>query len=174
MGFFDKVLRFGEGKKMKSFQAGVAQVSALEDSVRPLDDAALRAKTVEFRARIAQGTSIEELVPEAFAVARETARRAVAMRPFDVQVLGGLVLHSGAISEMKTGEGKTLVATMPVYLNALSGGPVHVVTVNDYLAGRDAAWMGPVYEGLGLTVGVLQNGIDWADRVVAYLSDVTY
>jgi len=174
MGFFDKVLRFGEGKKMKSFQAGVAQVSALEDSVRPLDDAALRAKTVEFRARIAQGTSIEELVPEAFAVAREMAWRTVAMRPFDVQVLGGLVLHSGAISEMKTGEGKTLVATMPVYLNALGGQPVHVVTVNDYLASRDAAWMGPVYEALGLTVGVLQNNMSPADRKAAYQCDVVY
>ena len=174
MGLLDKVLRFGEGKKMKSFQAGVAEVSALEDSVQPLDDAALRAKTVEFRERLAQGETIEELVPEAFAVARETARRTVAMRPFDVQVLGGLVLHSGAIAEMKTGEGKTLVATMPIYANALTGRPAHVVTVNDYLAARDAAWMGPVYEALGLTVGVLQNNMSSADRRSAYECDVVY
>jgi preprotein translocase subunit SecA len=174
MSIFDKVLRFGEGKKLKAFQGVVAHVGELEDPVRSLDDAALQAKTVEFRDRYAQGETLDDLAPEAFAVVREVARRAVGMRPFDVQVLGALVLHSGAIAEMKTGEGKTLVATMPVYLNAISGKPVHVVTVNDYLAGRDAAWMGPVYEGLGLTVGALQNNMPGAERKAAYQCDVVY
>jgi len=174
MGLFDKVLHFGEGKKMKVFEAMVAKVAAFEDAVVALDDAAIRSKASEFRDRLDRGETLDEIQPEAFAVAREAARRAVGMRPFDVQVLGAAVLHSGAIAEMKTGEGKTLVATLPVYLNALSGRPVHVVTVNDYLAGRDAAWMGPVYEALGLTVGALQNSMNTADRRAAYTCDVVY
>jgi len=170
----DKVLRFGEGKKLKTLAEAVTRVSALEDTVAPLSDDALRAKTDEFRARLRDGETLEDLLPEVFAVAREAARRAVGMRPFDVQVMGAVVLHQGSIAEMKTGEGKTLVATMPVYLNALAGQGVHLVTVNDYLAGRDAAWMGPVYEMLGLSVGALQNSMDEADRRAAYQADVTY
>ncbi len=170
----DKLLRFGEGKKLKMLQEIVARVSALEDGVTPLSDDALKAKTVKFRERLADGETLDDLLPEAFAVAREAARRATGMRPFDVQVMGAVALHQGCIAEMKTGEGKTLVATMPVYLNALAGRGVHVVTVNDYLAGRDAAWMGPVYETLGLKVAALQNNMEPADRAEAYQADITY
>jgi len=170
----EKVLRFGEGKKLKQLEELVARVSALEPEVSRLSDEALRAKTAEFKARLAQGETLDDLLPEAFAVVREAAKRTLGMRPFDVQVMGAIVLHQGNIAEMKTGEGKTLVATMPVYLNALTGRGVHVVTVNDYLAARDAAWMGPVYEFLGLTVGALQNSMDAAERKKAYQADVTY
>jgi preprotein translocase subunit SecA len=171
---FNKLLHFGEGKKIKVLQEIVAGVAAWEDAITPLSDEGLRSKTVEFRARLAEGETLDDLLPEAFAVAREAARRATGMRPFDVQVMGAVALHQGSIAEMKTGEGKTLVATMPVYLNALTGRGVHLVTVNDYLAGRDAAWMGPVYEALGLTVASLQNNMEQAARVEAYKSDVTY
>ena len=170
----DKFLRFGEGKKLKVLEAAVERVSALEDTVTPLSDEALRAKTQEFKDRLSEGETLDDLLPEAFAVAREAARRATGMRPFDVQVMGAVALHQGSIAEMKTGEGKTLVATLPVYLNALAGRGVHVVTVNDYLAGRDATWMGPVYEALGLSVASLQNNMDSADRVAAYKADITY
>ena len=170
----DKLLRIGEGKKLKILQEAAVQVAALESSVSPLTDTALRDKTAEFKGRLAAGESLDDLMPEAFAVAREAARRATGMRPFDVQVMGAVALHQGSIAEMKTGEGKTLVATMPVYLNALAERGVHVVTVNDYLAGRDAAWMGPVYEALGLSVASLQNNMDPADRVEAYKADITY
>ncbi len=174
MGLLDKVLRFGEGKKMRVHEAVVGQVSQFEPDIAALDDPGIRAKADEFRERLARGETLDDVAPEAFAVAREAARRSVGMRPFDVQVLGASILHSGAIAEMKTGEGKTLVATMPAYLNALAGAPVHIVTVNDYLAGRDAAWMGPVYEALGLTVGTLQNSMSPADRAAAYRCDVVY
>jgi preprotein translocase subunit SecA len=170
----DKVLRFGEGKKLRLLEEAVARVNAFEPEVSVLSDEALRAKTAEFQERFAQGETLDDLMPEAFAVAREAAKRSTGMRPFDMQVMGAVVLHQGAISEMKTGEGKTLVATMPVYLNALSGRGVHVVTVNDYLAGRDAAWMGPVYEFLGLRVAALQNSMEAAERREAYLADITY
>lgn len=171
---FEKVLRYGEGKKLKQLEETVARVSALEGEISPLSDEALRAKTDEFKARLAQGETLDDLLPEAFAVVREAAKRALGMRPFDVQVMGAVVLHQGAVAEMKTGEGKTLAATMPVYLNALTGRGVHVVTVNDYLAARDAAWMGPVYEFLGLAVAALQNSMDAAERRQAYRADVTY
>lgn len=170
----DKVLRFGEGKKLKQLEEAVARVAAWEGDIAPLSDEALRAKTGEFRSRLDRGESLDDLLPEAFAVAREAAKRATGMRPFDVQVMGATVLHQGSIAEMKTGEGKTLVATMPVYLNALAGKGVHVVTVNDYLAGRDAAWMGPVYEFLGLSVAALQNNMDAGERRAAYQADITY
>jgi preprotein translocase subunit SecA len=170
----DKVLRFGEGKKLRLLEEAVASVAAHEPAVAALSDSALRQKTVEFKERLSRGETLDELLPEAFAVVREAARRTTGMRPFDVQVMGAVVLHQGSIAEMKTGEGKTLVATMPVYLNALTGRGVHVVTVNDYLAGRDAAWMGPVYEFLGLTVAALQNSMEAAERRQAYLADVTY
>ncbi|MBN1628697.1 MAG: preprotein translocase subunit SecA, partial [Thermoleophilia bacterium] len=170
----DKVLRMGEGKKLKKLEAIVASVAAWDSEISRLSDEALRAKTPEFMRRFDGGETLDDLLPEAFAVAREAARRATGMRPFDVQVMGAVVLHQGSIAEMKTGEGKTLVATMPVYLNALAGRGVHLVTVNDYLAGRDAAWMGPVYEFLGLTVAALQNGMETEARREAYKADITY
>ncbi len=170
----DKVLRMGEGKKLKKLEATVASVAEWDGRIAPLSDEALRAKTPEFMRRVDAGETLDDLLPEVFAVVREAARRTTGMRPFDVQVMGAVVLHQGAIAEMKTGEGKTLVATMPVYLNALTGRGVHVVTVNDYLAGRDAAWMGPVYEFLGLTVAALQNGMETDARREAYRADITY
>jgi len=170
----DRMLRFGEGKKLRLLEEAVVAVGAFEADVAALTDDELRAKTAEFRQRLAGGETLDDLMPEAFAVAREAAKRTTGMRPFDVQVMGAVVLHQGSIAEMKTGEGKTLVATMPVYLNALAGQGVHVVTVNDYLAGRDAAWMGPVYEFLGLKVAALQNSMEGTERREAYQADITY
>ena len=164
----------GEGRKVKVLQQRVEAVSALEPEMEKLSDPQLRGKTDEFRERLAGGETIDDLLPEAFAVVREVSRRTLGMRPFDVQVMGGIVLHEGKIAEMKTGEGKTLAATMPVYLNALEGKGVHVVTVNDYLARRDAAWMGEIYTFLGLEVGLIQESMDFEERKVAYHSDVTY
>jgi preprotein translocase subunit SecA len=169
-----KILRMGEGRKVKVLQQRVEAVSALEPEMEKLSDPQLRGKTDEFRERLAGGETIDDLLPEAFAVVREVSRRTLGMRPFDVQVMGGIVLHEGKIAEMKTGEGKTLAATMPVYLNALEGKGVHVVTVNDYLARRDAAWMGEIYTFLGLEVGLIQESMDFEERKVAYHSDVTY
>ena len=169
-----KILRMGEGRKLKVLQRAVEEISALEPGVEKLSDEELRAKTGEFRERLENGETLEGILPEAFAVVREASRRTLGMRPFDVQVMGGIVLHQGKISEMKTGEGKTLAATMPVYLNALSGKGAHVVTVNDYLARRDAQWMGEVYEFLGLTVGLVQDGMGFDERKTAYGSDITY
>ncbi|ADH86355.1 preprotein translocase subunit SecA [Desulfurivibrio alkaliphilus] len=159
---------------LKSLQPMVERINALEPEIAPLDDAALAAKTVEFRERLEQGATLDDLLPEAFAVVREASRRVLSMRHFDVQLIGGIVLHQGKIAEMKTGEGKTLVATLAVYLNALTGRGVHVVTVNDYLARRDAEWMGRLYNFLGLTVGVVIPGVDDAARKEAYAADVTY
>ena len=161
-------------RSLKSHQRRVPEINALEPAIRALDDAALAAKTVEFRARIAQGVSLDALLPEAFAVVREASRRVLGMRHFDVQLIGGMVLHSGRIAEMRTGEGKTLVATLPVYLNALSGKGVHLVTVNDYLARRDAEEMGLLYGFLGLTTGVIVPNLSDEERRAAYHSDVTY
>ncbi|OPX19586.1 MAG: preprotein translocase subunit SecA [Desulfobacca sp. 4484_104] len=152
----------------------VEQVNSLEPGLQKLSDAQLQAKTAEFKARLEQGASLEELLPEAFAVAREASVRVLGMRPFDVQIIGAAVLHEGKIAEMKTGEGKTLVAVLPVYLNALTGDGVHVVTVNDYLARRDSAWMGKVYQFLGLRVGIIVHGLDDQERRQAYAADVTY
>jgi len=174
MKLVDKVLHFGEGRRMKAIEALVGQVSALEAGMVKRSDEDLRAQTAVFKSRIDRGATLDELLPEAFAAAREAARRSVGMRPFDVQVVGACVLHQGGIAEMKTGEGKTLVATMPVYLNALSGKGVHLVTVNDYLAGRDAEWMGPVYRFLGLDVAALQNSMESGARRAAYAAAVTY
>ena len=169
-----KILRMGEGRKVKALQQRVEAVSALEPEVERLPDAALRAKTDKFRERLAGGEGLDSVLPEAFAVVREASRRTLGMRPFDVQVMGGIALHEGKIAEMKTGEGKTLAATMPVYLNALSGKGVHIVTVNDYLARRDANWMGEIYEFLGLKVGLIQESMGFAERKEAYGSDLTY
>jgi preprotein translocase subunit SecA len=152
----------------------VAAINEMEPQIKALSDEALRAKTLEFRRQLADGTPLDDLLVPAFAVAREGALRTLKMRPFDVQLMGGLVLHRGKIAEMKTGEGKTLMATLPVYLNALEGKGVHVVTVNDYLARRDSDWMGRIYRFLGLSVGVIQHDMPDADRKVAYAADVTY
>ena len=152
----------------------IAQINELEDRMKALSDADFPAKTAEYKKRLADGETVDDLLPEAFALAREAAWRAVNMRPFDVQLVGGIVLHEGKIAEMKTGEGKTLVATLPVYLNALTGRGVHVVTVNDYLARRDAEWMGQVYGFLGMDVGIIVHGLNDAQRKEAYGTDITY
>ncbi|NMC70393.1 MAG: preprotein translocase subunit SecA [Myxococcales bacterium] len=159
---------------MKRIRPIVVAINELEPKMRALDDAALRAKTVEFRERLARGAKLDDLLVEAFAVAREAGRRALEMRHFDVQLVGGVVLHEGRIAEMKTGEGKTLVATLPLYLNALEGKGAHLVTVNDYLASRDAEWMGKLYRFLGLTVGVIVHGQSNLEKKRAYRCDITY
>ena len=152
----------------------VDEINQLEPGIRALSDAGLRGKSDEFRRRLADGETVDDLLPEAFAVVREASIRTLGMRPFDVQMIGGIVLHQGKIAEMKTGEGKTLVATMPVYLNALTGRGVHLVTVNDYLARRDSEWMGKIYRFLGLRVGCIVHGLDDRERREAYHADVTY
>ena len=161
-------------RDVKRLQPEVAAINALEPEIKALSDEALEAKSEEFRRQLAAGKTVDDLLVPAFAVVREAARRALGMRHYDVQLVGGMVLHQGKIAEMRTGEGKTLVATLPVYLNALSGQGVHVVTVNDYLARRDAEWMGQVYRFLGLSVGVVQHGISDEERRKSYQSDVTY
>src|SRR2546427_1779861 len=170
----DRILRFGEGKRLKEFVAKSEQVSGHEDDMKVMSDAELRGLTAEFRERFGEGETLDDLLPEAFAAVREAARRTLGQRHFDVQLVGGVALHHGYISEMKTGEGKTLVATAPAYLNALAGEGVHVVTVNDYLARRDAQWMGPVYRFLGLTVGTIQARMRPDERTPAYNADITY
>jgi len=159
---------------LRQYTKTVNKINSLEEDLKTLDDAALGAKTGEFQTRFSGGESLEDLQPEAFAVAREAAVRALGMRPFDVQLIGGMVLHDGNIAEMRTGEGKTLVATLPAYLNAISGDGVHIVTVNEYLAQRDADWMRPVYEFLGLTVGVTRSGQTQEEKRAAYSCDITY
>ncbi|MBX3504805.1 MAG: preprotein translocase subunit SecA [Parvibaculum sp.] len=161
-------------RKIKAYKARVDAINALEADMASLSDEALKAKTVEFRARLAGGTTLDELLPEAFAAVREAAKRALGQRHYDVQLIGGMVLHEGNISEMKTGEGKTLVSTLAAYLNALPGKGVHIVTVNDYLAKRDAEWMGQVHRFLGLEVGVILHGLDDNQRREAYAADITY
>src|SRR5262249_31946358 len=152
----------------------VQRISELEPSLLGLDEAALAARTAAFKERLAKGESLDALLPEAFAVVREAGRRGLNMRHFDVQLIGGIVLHRGTIAEMKTGEGKTLVATLAAYLNALEGKGVHVVTVNDYLAKRDSEWMGRIFRFLGLSVGVIQHHLGDQERQVAYGADITY
>ena len=174
LGLLKKVFGTHNERELKRIQSYVDQVNALEPETEKLSDADLKAKTDEFRKRYQDGARLEELIPEAFAVVREAGRRTLNMRHFDVQLVGGVVLHEGKISEMKTGEGKTLVATLPVYLNALSGKGVHVVTVNEYLAKRDAEWMGTIYKFLGLSVGVIYSDMPEEDRQAAYQADVTY
>src|SRR5580693_6855242 len=159
---------------VKGFDKPVAKINALEPELIKLSDEQLRAKTIEFRERLEKGETLDDLLPEAFATVREGAKRTLGQRHFDVQLKGGMVLHSGKIAEMRTGEGKTLVATLAVYLNALEGKGVHVVTVNDYLANRDAEWMGRIYRFLGLTVGVIVHGLSQPERQRAYHSDITY
>ncbi len=168
------ILGTANDRSLKAYQRRVPQINALEPAISALTDQALRAKTREFREKLVNGATLDELLPEAFAVVREAGRRTLGQRHFDVQLVGGMVLHDGKIAEMKTGEGKTLVATLPVYLNALNGAGVHVVTVNDYLARRDAEWMGQIYRFLGLTVGVIVHGLDDMQRRDAYAADITY
>jgi preprotein translocase subunit SecA len=169
-----KIIGTKNDRELKRLEAKIQEINALEPEMQKLADSDFPAKTAEFRRRLAEGESTDDILPEAFALCREAGRRALNMRHFDVQLIGGIVLHEGKIAEMKTGEGKTLVATLPVYLNALEGKGVHVVTVNDYLAKRDAAWMGPIYRMLGLTVGVIVHDLDEEERRAAYACDVTY
>ncbi|MCS6996121.1 MAG: preprotein translocase subunit SecA [Casimicrobiaceae bacterium] len=175
---FDRLLKsiFGSrnDRLLKRYLARVSQINALEPAMRALDDEALRGKTAEFKARLDRGEPLDSLLPEAFAVVREAARRTLDMRHFDVQLIGGMALHEGKIAEMRTGEGKTLVATLPIYLNALTGRGVHLVTVNDYLARRDADWMGRIYRFLGMSVGVVVSQQDHASKIAAYRADITY
>jgi preprotein translocase subunit SecA len=176
--FGDALLKrlFGTSKErgFKRYKPLLDAVASHEPRIAAMTNDEMRVQTAVFRKRLAEGATLDDILPESFAVVRETSKRVLGMRPFDVQVLGAIVLHEGKIAEMVTGEGKTLVATMPLYLNALSGKGVHLVTVNDYLARRDSQWMGPVFEFLGLTVGLIQQGMDTAERQVAYRSDITY
>ena len=169
-----KIFGTRNDRELKRMGKVVARINALEEAMQALDDDALRAKTEEFRSRLSEGETLAQLLPEAFAVVREAGVRALGMRHFDVQLIGGMTLHDGKIAEMRTGEGKTLVATLPAYLNSLPDHSVHLVTVNDYLAGRDAAWMGPLYEFLGLSVGVVRSGQSGEEKKAAYACDVVY
>ena len=174
MGLMEKIFGDINTKEVKKVEKIADQVMALEDQMAALTDEELKAKTPEFKERLANGETLDDLLPEAFAVCREAAWRSVGMKHFKVQVIGGIVLHQGRIAEMKTGEGKTLVATLPTYLNALEGKGVHVITVNDYLAKRDAEWMGKIYTFLGLSVGCVIHGISDKTRKAAYRADITY
>ncbi len=170
----DRIMRAGEGKILRDLAKIVDKVNSFEATTSPLTDEALQAKTLEFKRRLADGETLDDLLPEAFAVVREAAKRTLGQRHYDVQLMGGAALHLGNIAEMRTGEGKTLVATLPSYLNALAGKGVHVVTVNDYLAERDSEWMGRIHRFLGLTVGVILNNMSPAERRAAYACDITY
>ena len=174
MGLFKSLFGEGTSRELKAIYPIVDKIEALADEYKALTDAQLQAKTVEFKERLANGETLDDVLPEAFATAREAADRVLGMRPYRVQLVGGVVLHQGRIAEMKTGEGKTLVATLPAYLNALSGNGVHVVTVNDYLAKRDSEWMGKVHRFLGLKVGLIVHGLSSAERKEAYAADITY
>ena len=174
MGLFTKVFGTYSQRELKSIYPIVDKITALEEDYKKLTDAELQAKTPEFKARLTQGETLDDILPEAFATVREAADRVLGMRPYPVQLVGGIVLHQGRIAEMKTGEGKTLVATLPAYLNALTGEGVHIVTVNDYLAKRDSEWMGKVHRFLGLTVGLIIHDMKKEERQKAYQSDITY
>ena len=174
LGFIQKLLGNKNAKEIKRIRSIVDEINGLEPSMLSLSDISLRGKTEEFKARLAEGETLDDILPEAFAVVREASKRVLGMRHFDVQMIGGIVLHRGNIAEMRTGEGKTLVATLPVYLNALSGKGVHVVTVNDYLAKRDSEWMGRLYNFLGLSTGLIVAGLDYDQRKQSYGADITY
>ena len=174
MSILDRALRLGEGKQFKTYSKRVERINRWEGELELLEDDELRGHADALRERARNGEALDDLLAETFAVVRETSRRTMGMRHFDVQLIGGMVLHGGSIAEMKTGEGKTLTATLAVALNALAGKGVHVVTVNDYLARRDAEWMSPLYHGLGLTVGVLQNMQPHQEKRAAYAADITY
>src|SRR5688572_22684873 len=176
MGILDRILRAGEGKKLKALQAMVPEIGALEPAIHKLSDAELQAKTPEFRERLANGADLDDIAVEAFAVMREAATRVIGQRHYDVQLMGGAALHFGWVAEMKTGEGKTLVSTLPAYLNGLAGKGVHLVTVNDYLARRDSEWMGRIHRFLGLSVGLIIPGFKStpAEKRAQYACDITY
>src|SRR5579862_8244821 len=172
--FLAKVFGTKHARDVKAMMPLIAAINELEPQMQALTNEELAAQTVAFREQLAQGATLDDLLVPAFAAVREAGRRYVNMRHFDVQLIGGIVLHRGKIAEMKTGEGKTLVATLPVYLNALAGKGVHVVTVNDYLAKRDSEWMGRIYKGLGMTVGVIVHDLDDGERRESYACDITY
>ena len=174
MGLFTKVFGTYSQRELKSIYPIVDKITALEEDYKKLTDAQLQAKTPECKERLANGETLDDILPEAFATVREAADRVLGMRPYPVQLVGGIVLHQGRIAEMKTGEGKTLVATLPAYLNALTGEGVHIVTVNDYLAKRDSEWMGKVHRFLGLTVGLIIHDMKKEERQKAYAADITY
>src|SRR3982751_690759 len=173
-GLIDRALRMGEAKQFKEYQGRVESINRIEPEMELLDDAELKAEAEALRKRAKDGESLDDLLPEAFALVREAGRRTLGQRHFDVQLIGGMVLHTGAIAEMRTGEGKTLTATLPVFLNSLAGNAVHLVTVNDYLARRDAEWMRPIYEALGMSVGVIEAQMEPEARKAAYACDITY
>ena len=173
-GLIDRALRLGEGRQFKEYERRVASINRYEPEMELLEESEIRTEADELRERARGGESLEDLLPEAFALCREAARRTIGQRHFDVQLIGGMVLNDGSIAEMKTGEGKTLTATLAVFLNSLAGDPVHVVTVNDYLARRDAEWMSPIYEALGVSVGVIQAGHEPPTRKLQYSCDVVY
>jgi len=172
--FLTRIFGSRNQRLVRQYAKSVKSINALEEGLQALGDEALKDKTAEFRQRYVNGETLEQLLPEAFAVAREASVRTMHMRPFDVQLIGGMVLHDGNIAEMRTGEGKTLMSTLPAYLNAISDDGVHIVTVNEYLAQRDADWMRPIYEFLGLTVGVSKSGQTQDEKRAAYQSDITY
>ena len=174
MGLLSKIFGDPHVREVKKLWRYVEEVNSYEKRMEQLTDAQFPELTGQLKQRAAAGGSLDELLPEAFALVREAAKRILGMRPFDVQVLGGVVLHQGRIAEMKTGEGKTLAATMPAYLNALSGKGVHIVTVNDYLAKRDQEWMGSIYRFLGLDVGLIVHGLSSQQRKASYRADITY
>ncbi|MGD8211253.1 MAG: preprotein translocase subunit SecA, partial [Desulfobacterales bacterium] len=169
-----KVFGSKNERELKQIQPLVDKINAIEPEVQALSDDELKAQTAEFKQRLDRGETIDDLLPEAFATVREASIRTLGMRHFDAQLIGGIVLHQGRIAEMKTGEGKTLAATLPAYLNALSGKGVHIITVNDYLARRDTEWMGHIYGFLGLSVGTIMHGLDDAERLASYGADITY
>ena len=174
MGILKKIFGTTSEKEVKRLEPIVQKIEALEEEYRHLTDAQLQAKTPEFKERLKNGETLDDILPEAFATCREASDRVLGMRPFRVQLIGGIILHQGRIAEMRTGEGKTLVATLPAYLNALTGEGVHIVTVNDYLAKRDSEWMGKLYRFLGLTVGLVIHDIEPKDRKASYAADITY
>ena len=174
MGLFKKIFGDYSSKEVKKMDPLKNAVLALEDEYKAMSDEELKAVTPKLKERLANGEPLDDILPEAFAACREASDRVLGMRHYPVQVVGGIILHNGGIAEMKTGEGKTLVATLPAYLNALAGNGVHIVTVNDYLARRDSEWMGKVYRFLGLEVGLIVNGLDNEDRRKAYAADITY
>ena len=174
MGLADFLFRSEKKRQLKKLEVTADKIEKLSDKYKAMSDEELSSQTAALKARYSAGETLDELLPDAFAVVREAGARVLNMRHFHVQLLGGIVLHQGRIAEMQTGEGKTLVATLPAYLNALSGKGVHIVTVNDYLAKRDAEWMGKIYKFLGMSVGVVTQGMSNAERKAAYAADITY